>query len=258
MKIKKKEYYIELSKFKARLDEFSVSTNYTHAIEAYFESLDDWSVFYTLEELKEWFVSKRKSPSMSVREVPIKQLDGWIVDKQTGNISHKSKDFFLIRGLRITTEDRESEGGWSQPTVEQIGYDGGILGVIRKRFDGIPHYLCEAKSEPGNYGIVQLSTTLQATFANLNQKHNGRRPYFAEYFDESPPGVKVLFDAWLAEDGGRLYNKRNRGVLIELPESHNISLPSDNFCWVSLFQIKELLKEDAWVSPHLRSVLSHV
>ena len=72
------------------------------------------------------------------------------------------------------------------------------------------------------------------------------------------PEIKVLFDAWLSEDGGRLYKKRNRGILIEIPESTNLELPNDNFCWVSLFQIKQLLSEDGWINPHIRGILSHV
>jgi len=62
----------------------------------------------------------------------------------------------------------------------------------------------------------------------------------------------------LAEDGGRLHLKRNKGMLIEIDEGINIDIPHDNFIWLSLYQIKELLKEDAWINPHIRGILAHV
>ena len=31
-----------------------------------------------------------------------------------------------------------------------------VPGLIRKRFHGVPHYLVEAKEEPGNYNVVQI------------------------------------------------------------------------------------------------------
>jgi len=254
------KYSIELNDYENFVRKLSLSDNYNHIVEASFEGFNDWSLFSSLDEIKQWFLDKKLNPIVDIKEIDIKEMKDWSVDTKTGNISHDSNHFFMIRGIRIEVETRESIGGWDQPIIEQIGYDGGLLGIIRKRFLGVPHYLCEAKIEPGNYGVVQLSPTLQATFSNLNQKHNGRRPLFSEYFDGNKdiPNSKILFDSWLAEDGGRLYKKRNRGILIELPESYEIPLPNDNFCWVSLYQIKQMLKEDAWVNPHIRGILAHI
>jgi oxidase EvaA len=260
MNNKSVKYINDYENYKTFFRSLSFSNNYEHSLEASFEALNDWSLFYTLAELKEWFETKRNSSTMQLEEVGINKLKDWSIDPKTGNISHFSNDFFIVRGLKVSIKSREVNNGWDQPIVEQVGYDGGILGIIRKRFDGVPHYLCEAKTEPGNYGHVQLSPTIQATFANLNQSHRGRKPYFTEYFDKDNfvKGSKVLFDAWMAEDGGRLYNKRNRGILIELPESHKIKLPTDNFVWASLYQIKHLMREDAWINPHIRGILAHV
>ena len=35
---------------------------------------------------------------------------------------------------------------------------------------------------------------------------------------------KVLFNQWFTEDGGRLYKKRNKGKIIEIPTNHRIKL----------------------------------
>ena len=238
---------------------FVINEAYHNTIESAFEALNDWSLFYTLEEVKEWFLEKRKNNSIQVENIPLKNLKDWITDEESGNIYHKSRDFFVIRGLRVKTKNREKLSDWDQPILEQVGYDGGILGIVRQRFEGVPHYLCEAKVEPGNYGKVQISPTLQATYANIKQVHGGRRPHFVDYFENTNKyNCKILFDAWLAEDGGRLNLKRNRGMLIEINEKINIDLPTNDFIWLSLYQIKELLKEDAWINPHVRGILAHV
>lgn len=255
-----KNYQSQLIAFKEASAKFVHSYIYPHALESFFESLNDWSSFHTLEEVKTWFVNKRETSTLEVTDIPMNDVNGWYTDKNTGDISHSSGDFFTIHGVRVTSKTREVEVTWDQPILEQVGYDGGLLGIVRKRFDGIPHYLCEAKEEPGNYGKAQISPTLQATFANLNQAHGGRKPHFSELFinRKENPDIIILFDSWLAEDGGRLHLKRNRGILVEVPEKIELDLPNDNFIWLSLYQIKQLLKEDAWINPHVRGIMAHV
>lgn len=257
---KAEEYKIELKKYLVAIVPFIKSNIYDNTIESSFEALNDWSLFYDINDVKKWFKTKQKESDMTVKDIPLNQIKDWIIDAETGNIHHKSNDFFTIHGIRVKTNSRETSNGWEQPILEQVGYDGGLLGIIRKRFDGVPHYLCEAKMEPGNYGKVQLSPTLQATFANIKKAHDGRKPHFVDYFENTQnyEGFDTLFDAWLAEDGGRLYLKRNKGILIEVPENYDLEIPNDNFIWLSLYQIKELLKEDAWINPHIRGIMAHV
>lgn len=225
-----------------------------------FESLRDWSLFHTLDEVKSWFERRRATSSMTVDTIPLREARGWTADSTTGDIGHDSGDFFTVRGIRVTQSSSREIGtqGWDQPILEQVGHDGGILGLVRRRFDGIPHYLIEAKAEPGNYQIIQMSPTLQATFANLRRSHGGRKPRFADIFEDpgSVDGI-VLYDQWLSEDGGRLMNKRNRGMLVEVPAETNLETTED-FIWVSMYQIKACLYENAWVNPHIRGIIAHL
>jgi dTDP-4-dehydro-6-deoxy-alpha-D-glucopyranose 2,3-dehydratase len=257
---KKEKYAAELQNFIGYTKQFNHDEAYQHTLECSFESLSDWSVFHNMTEVKSWFLSRKENSNLVLENIALKDMRDWIVDDIAGDIHHKSNDFFIIRGIRVSTDSRERGSGWDQPILEQVGYDGGLLGLIRKRFSGIPHYLCEAKEEPGNYGKVQISPALQATFANLNQAHGGRKPRFSELFinRNSNKCVKVLFESWLAEDGGRLHLKRNKGILIEVDEDYEIEIPNENFIWLSLYQIKTLLKEDAWINPHVRGILAHV
>lgn len=253
-----RDYSNRLNSFKSFSDQLESTPAYSHSIECAFESLSDWSIFNSLDEVKNWFYQKKRSAKMVVKEKPLSELEGWDFANGLGAIVHSSRDFFTVKGIEVHTDSRESGSAWDQPIIEQVGLDGGILGIIRKRFFGIPHYLCEAKEEPGNYGSVQISPSLQATFANINQSHGGRKPYFVDVFMNARNNLnsRILFDAWLAEDGGRLYRKRNRGMLVEV--SDDVELPNESFIWLSLFQIKSLLAEDSMVNPHVRGILAHV
>jgi oxidase EvaA len=109
----------------------------------------------------------------------------------------------------------------------------------------------QAKAEPGNYGLVQMSPAVQATFSNLKRVHGGDLPNYAWFFyPEVPERCRLLADVWLSEDGGRLFNKRNRGMIVELPDDEDMEI-AEEYRWVSLWQIKQLFHEDAWVNPHL-------
>ena len=227
-------------------------------LEAHVESLRDWSPLHSLDAVKRWFENHRADPGMAISDIPLFECQEWSLDPATGFIRHSSGDFFYVQGLRVESGSRERGSGWDQPMLTQVDFDGGILGLLRQRIQGVPMYLVEAKAEPGNYRLIQMSPTVQATFANLRRSHGGRKPHFAEYF-EAPAehGATVHFDQWLSEDGGRLTNKRNRGMLIEVAEGTVGELPA-NFLWASLWQIKECLHEDAWVNPHIRGIIAHL
>ena len=68
---------------------------------------------------------------------------------------------------------------------------------------------------------------------------------------------KVIFKQWVSEEGGRLKNKRNLGILVEHVGKSEVRIGSD-FKWITLNQIKELILENAIVNPHLRTLVSFI
>ena len=227
--------------------------------EHHVECLRDWHPHAEVEDVRAWFEAERAACTMTVEDIPLTECAGWLQDPKTGDWVHESGEFFRVQGVRVRVDSREvGRGGWDQPILTQVGFDGGLLGLLRQRHNGIPLYLVEAKAEPGNFGKLQISPTLQATFSNLKRAHSGRKPRFAEYF-ESPDQMcaDVHFAAWLSEDGGRLNLKRNRGMLVEVDPGTIGDLPP-GFAWVSMFQIKALLYENAWISPHIRGIIAHL
>ena len=220
------------------------------------ESIRDDNQINTLDYVINWFNKKREESDMTVQEIGINDLDKWDVSSTTGNISHESKGFFEIIGVKVSnTFDREvGKKGWTQPMI--ANNPGGILGLLMKKFNGIPHYLVQAKAEPGNIGKLQLSPTLQATTSNLLKAHGGTKPLFAEYFDEEE-NPNIVYAKWQSEDGGRFHLKSNYNMIVEVNEDEELTIP-DYFIWVTLFQIKQLLKIENFVGPHIRGIISYL
>ena len=200
-----------------------------------------------------WAEKVKDEFKTEVEELPLTSLEGWEVDSD--KIYHNSGKFFEILGLRVGSDaGREVSSGWDQPIVKEYNYDGGVLGLLRTYIEGLPHYLVQARFEPGNYGPIQISPTLQATFSNLNQEHGGRKPHYHEFFNDFNEGKNYKFNSWLSEDGGKFYKKRNRG-LVKQVNYEDTYIVDENFKWVSLHQIKKLMKYDALINPHLARLI---
>jgi oxidase EvaA len=104
-----------------------------------------------------------------VTPVPLDELDGWHFDPATGNLGHRSGGFFTVEGIEASLG--EDVGSWTQPIIIQDEI--GMLGILVKRFGGVPYCLMQAKMEPGNVNTLQLSPTVQATRSNHTRVHRG-------------------------------------------------------------------------------------
>ena len=196
-----------------------------------------------------WLETRRKYCASQAEEVGINELDKWVVGKD-GNIFHLTGKFFSLIGVKVTGAKGREVTSWEQPMMKQE--ECGILGILCKKFNGVRHYLLYAKYEPGNMFKLQLSPTLQATESNLKQVHGGKKPLFAEYFEEGGKG-KILANVVSVEDGGRFYLKTNRNMIVEVPEKEEVTVPED-FIWLTYPQVKKLLKSDTVVNSLARSV----
>ncbi|MGL6231716.1 NDP-hexose 2,3-dehydratase family protein [Aeromonas rivipollensis] len=249
--------YIEkLGQYKRNNQEFFTDINDVF-VELSFEKLYNKDTTESVEDVIAWYDNEVKKCTMRVERMPLLQCKGWRLDEELGSIVHQSGEFFRVDGIHVTdSTDREVSGGWEQPILTQIGYDGGILGLIRKRIDDVPHYLVEAKSEPGNPNIVQISPTVQATFSNIKRAHGGKVTPFVQYFmypEEN--NATVILDRWMSEDGGRLFNKRNKSMIVEVS---TLDKPATTrYKWLTLNQLMRLTRDmDAIVAPHIRGILS--
>lgn len=214
-----------------------------------------YSRFNTLPEILAWLADWRAKHDGTVELVPIKQLERWYVEEETGNIRHDTGKFFSIEGVKIESRAREV-GSWYQPIINQP--EVGILGIIVKQLDGIYYFLMQAKTEPGNIDNYQISPTVQATHSNYTRVHGGKLPQYVDIFlDREDPRYNVIFEARQSEEGARFWKKNNLNIILEVPADELTEIPPE-FCWMTLHQLKLLLLQPNLVNICARTVLSCV
>ena len=98
------------------------------------ESIKDWSEFDSVESVMHWFRLEQKKCRMVVEDIPLNDCSGWSFDNHKGIFCHNSGEFFYVQGVRVkNTDGREVVGGWDQPILTQVGFNGGLLGLLRKK-----------------------------------------------------------------------------------------------------------------------------
>jgi oxidase EvaA len=204
-----------------------------------------------LSDVVKWFNKVRRNSKQKTKLIALNSLKDWQVDKKTANVTHKTGKFYSIEGLDIKGSKREVSS-WQQPIINQP--EVGILGFIVKKINGLYHFLIQAKEEPGNIDNVQISTTVMATESNLKRVHKGKKVMFSEYFLNNKK-AKVIFKKKQSEEGARFYKKTNLNIIVEVNKNELKKIPAD-FKWVTLYQLKELLKKPNTVNAPARSVIS--
>ncbi|WP_018547658.1 NDP-hexose 2,3-dehydratase family protein [Streptomyces sp. LaPpAH-108] len=203
-----------------------------------------------ITEFHSWFAERRAAHRYRTALAPLHELDGWYTDSRTGDIRHRSGRFFSIEGLRFTREIPEG-AAWTQPIIRQP--ENGVLGILMKRFDGIPHLLMQAKMEPGNVNTVQLSPTVQATFSNYTRVHRGDAVRYIDHFLAPGAGDRVHYDALQSEQGSWFLGKRNRNIVVETTDDVPVH---EDFCWIPRPAMADLLRVDNLVNMDARTVLA--
>jgi dTDP-4-dehydro-6-deoxy-alpha-D-glucopyranose 2,3-dehydratase len=213
--------------------------------------LESWGTrtdtIHSTEAILEWVREQNAAIRVDIRRSALGPDGPWFYDRPSGEIRNGDRSFFQITGLQRMREGRVLH---EQPVIVQpeIGY----LGIICKEIEGILYLLMQAKIEPGNVNKVQLSPTIQATRSNFLQKHGGRRPAYLDYFLDAARH-EIVVDQLQSEQSSRFYRKRNRNILIRVREDIEL-LPSHR--WMTLGQIKGLLRVDNLVNMDTRTVLS--
>ncbi len=204
--------------------------------------------FNSTEEIKAWIERRNREVEVKVEKIPFADMKMWH-SAADGSIHHDSGRFFSIVGIDVHT-DYGANHHWRQPIILQpeVGY----LGILTKEMDGVLYCLMQAKIEPGNVNCVQISPTLQATKSNYSRVHSGKSPHYLEYFVKAKP-ENIILDQLQSEQGARFMRKRNRNIIIKVDEDVPVL---EDFRWMTLGQIKELMHYDNMVNMDTRTVLS--
>lgn len=206
---------------------------------------------HNIEEIVLWLKQRNEAIKVSIEQIPFRDMNHWMFDKAKGLLHHESGKFFTIEGIQVSTNWGKL-ATWDQPIINQPEI--GFLGIITREIDGILYFLLQAKVEPGNVNNVQLSPTLQATKSNYSQVHKGKKPLYLEYFQNATPS-QILLDQLQSEQGARFLKKRNRNIIIKVQENIPVY---DDYIWLTLGQIKDLIKYDNLVNMDTRTVISGI
>ncbi|MFJ6658895.1 NDP-hexose 2,3-dehydratase family protein [Streptomyces sp. NPDC091377] len=201
------------------------------------------------EDVTGWLDERARAHRFTVRRVPLDRIEQWSFAPGTGDLVHRSGRFFAVRGLAARV-DEGPYGSWQQPVIHQP--EVGILGILAKEFDGVLHFLMQAKMEPGNPNLLQISPTVQATRSNYQRVHSGSEVKYLEHFTGAPPHL-VLADSLQSEHGAWFYRKANRNMVVEAADTEVPTTP--DHCWLTLGQLGELLRLDHVVNMDTRTVL---
>lgn len=205
------------------------------------------SLLNTTRELLDWIKERNRTVAVEIHKVSPEPEGFWFYDREEGRIRNRNRSFFSISGFRGNLPDGQT---LEQPILlqEEIGY----LGILCKEFDGVMHFLMQAKIEPGNVNKIQISPTIQATKSNFTQKHGGAKPPYLDYFLHASQ-YEIVVDQIQSEQSSRFYKKRNRNIIIRVEEDIPVQ-PSHR--WMTLGQLKRLMREDNLVNMDTRTVLS--
>ncbi|MEU7649341.1 NDP-hexose 2,3-dehydratase family protein [Streptomyces huasconensis] len=202
----------------------------------------------SLRDFHAWLAEYRDADQSDVRRIPFTELKGWRFAEAGGNLVHDSGRFFSVHGLRVRASGPVP--CWDQPVINQP--EVGVLGILVKEFDGIPHCLMQAKMEPGNINGIQLSPTVQATRSNYTGVHGGRRVPYLDYF-RNAARQQVIADVLQSEQGTWFYRKRNRNIVVRTTDEVELL---EGFRWLSIGQLHALLAVDDLVNMDARTVMS--
>ncbi|MBD5105734.1 MAG: dNDP-4-keto-6-deoxy-glucose-2,3- dehydratase, partial [Lachnospiraceae bacterium] len=199
-----------------------------------------------MEEILAWIEEKNRMLKVEINKIPFEGDSEWRYREQEGGIANSKGTFFTIVGLTQQEEEYYHE----QPIIIQneIGY----LGILCKKIDGMLYFLMQAKIEPGNINKIQISPTIQATKSNFMQAHGGKVPAYLEYFADTQ-SYEVIVDQIQSEQASRFLGKRNRNIIIKVDDEVEVL---ESHKWMTLGQIKELMKIDNLVNMDTRTVIS--
>jgi oxidase EvaA len=193
-----------------------------------------------------WLRGRYEANRFEITRIPLAEMDGWGFESGSGNLVHESGRFFSVEGLRVD----DGPTSWTQPILNQPEI--GILGILAKEFDGVLHFLMQAKMEPGNINTLQLSPTVQATRSNYMRVHRGKDTRYLEYFRGARRG-EVLVDVLQSEQGAWFLRKRNRNIVVRVDDD----VPEhEDFHWLTLRQMRKLLTVENLVGMDCRTVLA--
>lgn len=188
---------------------------------------------HTTGEIIDWLSRMASSYSYTLERRGLDEVDDWVLTRE--ELYHHSRQFFSVVGVSVESRGREV-ASWRQPLLYHPGK--GLNGMVTQEIDGVLHFLIRACFYPGNSRMFELGTTVSRSDYAQYFGSPGAPP-FLDLF-QSPDPAHVRYSSVQSEEGGRFLHYRNEYVILRLPQGSIGAVP-DNFAWMTLRQIEELM-----------------
>jgi oxidase EvaA len=204
---------------------------------------------HTGTEILSWITANQALHDVDTTVVGLTDLPGW--RRTDRSISHELGLFFDVIAVDVVANSREVSG-WSQPLIRPHGV--GVVALLVRRFDGVPHVLLRARIEPGYIDAIELAPTVQGTPENHAHLPGPLQQQLRD-IERRRHTDRVLFDAEMSEEGGRFHHSRSRYMIIEVGDDHPAEEPP-GFRWMTLPQITWLLQHRHYLNVQARSLIA--
>ena len=193
----------------------------------------------------EWLSNQRSQSDLKTSDFSFADCSPWIL--RNGKICREDQSFFSVIGLTQKTNQSFVQCYIDQPEI-------GILAFVLTIVDEQVCIVLQAKEEPGNIEITQISPTIQATFSNYKQKHGGKPTKYLSHVLNPNQETSFINDSLQSEHGTKFYQKRNRNVVVfdsklQLDES-------ETYLLAQLEVVLALIDLDYAINTDARSVLA--
>lgn len=202
------------------------------------------------DEVLYWLTRLKTKYDLNVTKIKLSKINDWIFGES--GIYHKNRKYFSVIPVNISIENREVSN-WCQPLIKPS--EEGICAFLIKNLNGVFHFLVQAKLECGNFDIVEIAPTVQCITGSYKN-----REYEVPFLDYVINANKnqFIFDTYQSEEGGRFYHEQNRNcVLVTNDKFEELEIP-ENYMWLSLNQLKTLIKFNNYLNIQARSLISTI
>jgi oxidase EvaA len=197
-----------------------------------------------------WLTRLRAWAGLHAQIVPISQLKNWMTEPEAIR-EIENHHGFSARQFRVVATGREVKS-WDQPLIASSGP--GRLSLVFQERDGVLQVLAQASYEIGFLEGAQLSTSICIPPGSLVRHDDPIGEALVGVIAEGKRAL-LLHRCRQSEEGGRFYQEENDYEIVWLDPS--VQLPrSDDYRWMTLAQVRDLIRIPGIFSIEFRGVLA--
>ena len=207
------------------------------------------NIIKEVQQLIGWIVSARFKLEYSVELKPINELEDWYF--KNGSLQHINDQHFNVIGADISIEGREVHS-WNQPLIQPTVH--GLIALVVRKVNKSIEAFVSLKHECGLVDGLELSPTLSCRInSHLLESHIGEQ--ISKCLNDDEQKQSIVLDVFQSEEGGRFFEDSNRNVIIW---NDHFTSDDENYRWVSLESIVELINIGGYVNIQLRNLMSMI